>query len=864
MSVRDWVSDALHELLGFTAPAVVDYVIAQAQQRSASVQSLTTFILDSTTPDKRQQAETFAAELLRRLPPQAASAAGNAVQRRKEEERRKLELLRKNESYSLLDAGAEEEEEHRRSIRAARLKNRKEEDDRVKRRERKTHSDDSADDADDARGKSAGSKQEDGKRRRLDGDAEERKEREEEVKEAAEAEVDSEAAAVERMTEEERREWNKKKDLAERDAFIARLAARDQSRTKSASSSSSSAQPQAADKAVADMTREEMQALLPALRQKARESYLSKREQQQLELLRLQLQDETRLWKEEELTARERAELSRKRRLLELAQQRKGLSAEVAGYHLPDSYVKDDGTLDVSKREALLRSRYVEEGRKESEQEGWEREQKHKSDLSVGSKGRQSGTEGYDFVFDDSIEFEQAEHIAGSAAQPSAAVKHEQDEQRPLSEAEQMQLGRRKLPIFPYREELLAAIAKYQTLIVVGETGSGKCFAAGTQLRLYNGDSKAVETFVGGELLMGDDGSPRVVTAGSLTTGRAQLFTVCPHLDAASPFTVNGAHILVLVNNVRPCRSFSRHGGWSVCWYELQTADNSMRHRRRIFDTEAAAERELVRLCESWRPLEWEVSVDDFCAASAHVRSACQMFHSAPVTFHSSLPSLPAVLSLVLAAQANEQQTQWAAWYLGLWLAAARSDSSSICLPHPPQRSDRPQQDIAMRLLEYAALFSEPVVVAQQTRSVSVFHFGSSAAASVAHRLLSAYGLLHNPHVPHACICDSLLVRRHLLAGIIDAAARIQGKQCDVLLRLRSTAEDVKLLAGSLGVSSGRVVECQKPSAWERGFCVTISGAMAEVAQCCASARKRTVLSAAAAELDPGAKSRCFRLQPQA
>ena len=33
---------------------------------------------------------------------------------------------------------------------------------------------------------------------------------------------------------------------------------------------------------------------------------------------------------------------------------------------------------------------------------------------------------------------------------------------------------RRSLPIFPYREDLLAAIADHQVLVVVGETGSGK------------------------------------------------------------------------------------------------------------------------------------------------------------------------------------------------------------------------------------------------------------------------------------------------------------------------------------------------------------------------------------------------------
>ena len=37
-----------------------------------------------------------------------------------------------------------------------------------------------------------------------------------------------------------------------------------------------------------------------------------------------------------------------------------------------------------------------------------------------------------------------------------------------------IQVQRKLLPIYAYREDLLTAIDEYQVLIVVGETGSGK------------------------------------------------------------------------------------------------------------------------------------------------------------------------------------------------------------------------------------------------------------------------------------------------------------------------------------------------------------------------------------------------------
>lgn len=48
------------------------------------------------------------------------------------------------------------------------------------------------------------------------------------------------------------------------------------------------------------------------------------------------------------------------------------------------------------------------------------------------------------------------------------------------SEFERLQADRKLLPIFPYREQLLQAVAEHQIVIIVGETGSGKT----TQARL--------------------------------------------------------------------------------------------------------------------------------------------------------------------------------------------------------------------------------------------------------------------------------------------------------------------------------------------------------------------------------------------
>ncbi len=69
-------------------------------------------------------------------------------------------------------------------------------------------------------------------------------------------------------------------------------------------------------------------------------------------------------------------------------------------------------------------------------------------------------------VFEENIEFVAATLLKGDLAKDAKLPA--------LSKAATMQEVRASLPIYPYRDALLQAVADYQVLIIVGETGSGK------------------------------------------------------------------------------------------------------------------------------------------------------------------------------------------------------------------------------------------------------------------------------------------------------------------------------------------------------------------------------------------------------
>lgn len=77
-----------------------------------------------------------------------------------------------------------------------------------------------------------------------------------------------------------------------------------------------------------------------------------------------------------------------------------------------------------------------------------------------------------------------------------------------------------------------------------GQASSGKCFRAGTRVLMYDGSARAVEAVDVGDLVMGDDGSPRRVL--TLARGVDELFTLVPRREGDPSMTVTREHVLVL------------------------------------------------------------------------------------------------------------------------------------------------------------------------------------------------------------------------------------------------------------------------------------------------------------------------------
>ncbi|XP_053666586.1 pre-mRNA-splicing factor ATP-dependent RNA helicase DHX16 [Anopheles marshallii] len=257
----------------------------------------------------------------------------------------------------------------------------------------------------------------------------------------------------------------RRRDLKERDEFAKRLKQRDEGQTRNVASSSGNRGYADAAKRL-KLETEDREKLLPQLRVQSRRQYLEKRKEDKVAELEADIRDDEYLFPDAEITERERRDREYKKNLLQIAREHdKARELErVQRYRMPK---------DVKKGEM---EEYVEVDERErmphSEQKKWEAEQLASAVYKFGSKDakeRAAQQEEYELLLDEQIDFIQALQMGGTK---------EKDGKREISEAEKKKMTieetQKSLPIYPFKEDLIAAINEHQILIIEGETGSGK------------------------------------------------------------------------------------------------------------------------------------------------------------------------------------------------------------------------------------------------------------------------------------------------------------------------------------------------------------------------------------------------------
>ncbi len=487
-SVEDWLRTELHEVVGYYDKTLAQFILSLAN-KATSAGSLHTQLLASGIDDG-PKVRPFAEALFQRtMPAQKKPKAAVARPAAGGRQLTNAELIRQSQSYSMVES--DDEELLARAVGGGGgggggSASKKEKKEKKKDKKKERHARKKSDDGDDEEDPTTVVR----KRGREDSAARE---------------------AMEEATEEGQKQKQLDEDIKERDQFVQRMLEKEGMKTKQKAPGGGLTAEQIRELATTgSVSKEEGEEYLDEARKVSRREYLKKREEKELALIEKELRDEEFLFGDMEITAEEKERREVKRKVLEMAKEKDRFQTEHTGYRMPEAYETADGKLDTSKREAALLARYQEEEQFKTEQELWEEQQVGTASFRPGAKdkgaaGKQLSAEEAEleeFLFENQIDFVSDQLLKNklvgkkdkkkrktrdgeetSSTEASSGDEEEEEEgetswqaqsRKPLTEFEKLQAGRKKLPVFRYREEILAAIRDHQVLVLSAETGSGK------------------------------------------------------------------------------------------------------------------------------------------------------------------------------------------------------------------------------------------------------------------------------------------------------------------------------------------------------------------------------------------------------
>ncbi|KAL5231001.1 hypothetical protein ABZP36_029777 [Zizania latifolia] len=433
--LRDWVSDKLMSLLGYSKSVVVQYVIRLAKECSSTgdlVGKLVEFGFKSSA-----ETRSFATDIYAKVPRKASGISNYQKQ-----EREAANLVKKQSTYKLLADEDDNDAENLTSTSRQSSAN-------VSSRSRK-HFRKKAEDLDDGNGDDETTKQDSGRnvRRRTE--------------EADDEDGDNDTDEEQERIRDQQERAQLEKNMRERDAANTRkLMERQLSKEEHEEITRRSQAMENNDTA--------------DLRKYSRQAYLQKRRDKKIDEIKDEILDHEYIFQDVKLTEAEEKEFRYKKKIYDLVKEHVESADDAAEYKMPEAYDMGE-SINQEKRFSVAMQRYKDPEAKDkmnpfAEQEAWEEHQIGKSKLQFGSKDRKRSSDDYQYVFEDGIDFVKSSVIEGTKLEEDSD-QEDADEKDMLKR--ELQDERKTLPIYKFRDELLKAVEEFQVIVIVGETGSGK------------------------------------------------------------------------------------------------------------------------------------------------------------------------------------------------------------------------------------------------------------------------------------------------------------------------------------------------------------------------------------------------------
>jgi len=341
------------------------------------------------------------------------------------------------------------------------------------------------------------------------------------------------------------------------------------------------------------------------------------------------------------------------------------------------------------------------------------------------------------------------------------------------------------------KEELMSFVCKRisnpesgdHVLALSGANGVGKCFAIDTEILMYNGDKKKVQDVIPGDLLMGDNSTPRrVLTLGS---GHDDLYKIT-HTTSGDSYTVNGDHILCLKSSSKP---------------NLQHSETNSLYQVRMFTENGKTKSH--KYC--YKSIRTQTEALQLATEKLHEFSNIDSTYEIPVSTLLSFPEKAQKMfkGYIVGVDFPFRKISIDPYLLGAWLGDGSSKGTMFT-----------NQDAVILKYIHTTLLNFNCHLqyrSQYDYYIVGISYKNNKGKNPFLECLKQYDLVKNKHIPNEYLVNSREIRLQLLAGILDTDGSLLACKTgfEIIQKSERLARDIRELCTSLGFNA-QLKTCQK------------------------------------------------------
>lgn len=328
-------------------------------------------------------------------------------------------------------------------------------------------------------------------------------------------------------------------------------------------------------------------------------------------------------------------------------------------------------------------------------------------------------------------------------------------------------------------------------IAIKGPMGTGKCHGFNTEILMYDGTIKYVQDVEVGDLIMGDDSTPRTVL--SLGRGQDEMFDVISNIGHT--YSVNSEHILCLkISGLHRIKPVKNKEDGSIAGYKT-VFFNTMAHKfqYKTFHEKEEAELYLNNLVTNSSDVI-EITVKEYFNLPDHIRENLKgyttgvEFEAKPVLFDP--------------------------YIIGVWLGDGTSSKPMITNKDASilsyVRNELKKDNLN---LSYVSKYDYNIVYDGYNRPYPGKNRNGEEYENknIFTQTLKHYDLFNNKHIPDDYKLNSREVRLQILAGLIDTDGfyDINNNYYEITQKSKVLSNDIVFLARSLGFCATQN-ECEK------------------------------------------------------